>query len=821
MNSDPHNPQTPPESNDAPGASLPVPTTPTLPTKRGNQGLGSVGSMVLRPLLSLRSRPVSLQKEEERLPRDTAVHLTFSALLLTIFISLIMAVPILPGQVQVADGMPATQDIFADSSLRYESKLLTNKAREEAVSDLANEVWIQDTEVVQRQRSILLHNLAVLDRLRASDSSVIDPGTESQFTTFQIITPTQVMSTAIVSLNDSDFRFWRESVVLPAFDRLMRERRMSSQEDVEAARASLPTVLMTALSADEKAVAVDFISPLLQVNVRLDEEQTRQRREAASSRVKPIVVTVQKGEAILRQGEIATPDTIEKMQEAGLLNRDISLQSIVGTTLIVGILMLLLHLYIYRHESQVGMRRKQLILVGMLLLVTMLAARIFLPGHALLPYLLPLASVSMLLAVLLSPNLAMLVTFILSALLGMVINGGLSMDLPIYYFVGGLTGIFTLTRIEKVNTFALAGSAIAVASFVTAITLRLLGGSALDWTVVGELSLAALFNAGISTSITYAAFSLLGTLFGITTPLQLMELAHPDQPLLRRLMREAPGTYHHSLVVGNLAERAAETIGADPLLTRVCAYYHDIGKVERPFYFIDNQSGIRNVHDEMDPHSSAKIISEHVRDGIRLGQKYKIPRRVLDAIPQHHGTMLIKFFYYKALEKDPTVSQDDFRYPGPKPRTKENAILMLADGVEATVRAMAQSGALDKLAGSNSDATEGSDLYTDKLSLPEDAISQVVHKTISERIEDGQLDECDLTVRDIARIQEAFVSMLKGIYHPRVSYPESPKARAENAVAESPLVVAQPASNGYAASNAIQAKGSQTIADPQHQTVDI
>jgi membrane-associated HD superfamily phosphohydrolase len=229
---------------------------------------------------------VSLQKEEERLPRDTAVHLTFSALLLTIFISLIMAVPILPGQVQVADGMPATQDIFADSSLRYESKLLTNKAREEAVSDLANEVWIQDTEVVQRQRSILLHNLAVLDRLRASDSSVIDPGTESQFTTFQIITPTQVMSTAIVSLNDSDFRFWRESVVLPAFDRLMRERRMSSQEDVEAARASLPTVLMTALSADEKAVAVDFISPLLQVNVRLDEEQTRQRREAASSRVK-------------------------------------------------------------------------------------------------------------------------------------------------------------------------------------------------------------------------------------------------------------------------------------------------------------------------------------------------------------------------------------------------------------------------------------------------------------------------------------------------------------------------------------------------------
>jgi putative nucleotidyltransferase with HDIG domain len=253
-----------------------------------------------------------------------------------------------------------------------------------------------------------------------------------------------------------------------------------------------------------------------------------------------------------------------------------------------------------------------------------------------------------------------------------------------------------------------------------------------------------------------------------------MELAHPDQPLLRRLMREAPGTYHHSRVVSNLAERAAEMIGADALLTRVSAYYHDIGKVERPYFFIDNQSGMANVHDEMKPRESASIIANHVLDGVRLGQKYRLPRKLLDAIPQHHGTMLIKYFYVKALEEDPNTNPDDFRYPGPKPQTKENAILMLADGVEATVRSMAQSGALDKMA-SNSDATESATLYNDTASLTEDAISSVVHKVIGERIEDGQLDECDLAVRDIARIQEAFVSMLKGIYHPRVVYPEAPK----------------------------------------------
>jgi putative nucleotidyltransferase with HDIG domain len=350
------------------------------------------------------------------------------------------------------------------------------------------------------------------------------------------------------------------------------------------------------------------------------------------------------------------------------------------------------------------------------------------------------------------------------------------MDLPLYYFAGGLAGIFCLTRVEKVNSFAVAGAFIALASFLTALSLRLLVGTPVDGTLLETLALEAIFVGGVAAAVTYASFSVLGTLFGITTPLQLMELAHPDQPILRRLMREAPGTYHHSLVVSNLAERAAEMVGADSLLTRVCAYYHDIGKVVKPYYFIDNQSGMKNVHDDLPPRESAAIIAGHVKDGLELGRKSGLPRRVLDAIPQHHGTMLIRYFYVKALRDDPNANPDDFRYPGPKPQTKENAILMLADGVEATVRAMAQAGALDKPALKNSDASESPGLYNNTAGLPDDVIADAVHKTISERIEDGQLDECDLTVRDIARIQEAFVSMLKGIYHPRVQYPEAPRS---------------------------------------------
>jgi hypothetical protein len=715
-----------------------------------------------------------------------------------------MTLPIQPNQVEIQPGMPAPQAILSPSYLNYPSKVLTDKARQKAFEEPVNQVWVQDTDLVERQHSALINALSIVDEIR-SNETLDDAVKRQRLSSLSGIELTPEEIGTLLTLSDSDYRYWRDNGVIPGFDDAMRERRITGESDVAAARDDLPNLIIPSLSREQRSAAIAFISPLLAVNMRLDEEQTRARQEAAAANVKPIFQTVQKGEAILRQGELATPEAIEKMQEAGLLNRGISLQHVVGVTGIVSLLMVLLHLFIYRYVPQVWQRQKQLILVGGLLVFTVAVARFFLPGSSLLPFALPLAAVSMLLAVLLNVNLGVLVTFVLALLVGMTLGNAPSMDLPIYYVVGGLAGIFTLTKVERVSTFLRAGFYITVASFLAALMLRVLAGGLLDGAGVGQLALAALFNGGMSAIITYTSFSLLGMLFGITTPLQLMELAHPDQPLLRRLMREAPGTYHHSLVVSNLAERAAEMIGADPLLTRVCAYYHDIGKVERPYFFIDNQAGRSNVHDELNPWESARIISQHVLDGVRLGQQAGLPRRVLDAIPQHHGTMVIKYFYYKAQEQDPGANPDDFRYPGPRPQTKENAILMLADGVEATVRSMAQSGALDPAlrsgvqgAGSqvaNSDASESPGLYNDAATLPDDAIANVVHKTISERIEDGQLDECDLTVRDIARIQEAFVSMLKGIYHPRVAYPEAPRAAQPAAEAE-PAVHAP--GNGHA-----------------------
>ncbi|MDQ5826257.1 MAG: HDIG domain-containing protein [Chloroflexota bacterium] len=769
-------------------------TQPHKPTATGARRQSQQLASAMRLRLPFRSRPVSPIAGEAEPYKGRPRHVVLSAIFLIVVLTGIMVVPFQPGQDSIEAGVPATQDIFSPTFLRYESKVLTDQAREKAMQSPSNEVWVQDAEGVQRQRSILLNNLSIIDTVRNNQDPNPDPGRE-RIRTLQDTPLTQAQMDLLLEMDDSDYRYWRDNAVIPGFDAVMKSRRVTSEADLNAARASLPDLLVPALTSDQEAVAVAFISPRLSINMALDEAQTEQRRQDAAATVKPVVVEVQRGETILRQGELITPEAIEKLQEAGLLSRQLSPQNVLGTAGIVGLLMLLLHIYIYRNTPQVWRRHKQLALVAMLLIITIGTARLILPGHSLLPYLLPVAAVSMLIAVLLSADLAVVVTAVTSVLLGVMLSNGLSMDLPVYYFVSGLTGIFSLTRIEKVSTFARAGFFIACASFAAALVTQVLSVGVPDWYSVGLLLLAAGFNGGISTSITYAAFSLLGTLFGITTPLQLMELAHPDQPLLRRLMQEAPGTYHHSLVVSNLAERAAEAIGADTLLARVCAYYHDIGKVEHPEAFIDNQSGMANLHDRLSPAESAHIIAGHVRDGVKLGQRYKLPKRVLDAIPQHHGTMLIKYFYYKAAAVDPNVSQDQFRYPGPRPQTKENAILMLADGVEATVRSMAQSGALDKMATAaaaattNSDATESPSLYSDHASLPADVIAEVVHKIISERIEEGQLDECDLTVRDLARIQEAFVSMLKGIYHPRIVYPEPPAKQARQAPIAKPVEV--------------------------------
>jgi hypothetical protein len=334
--------------------------------------------------------------------------------------------------------------------------------------------------------------------------------------------------------------------------------------------------------------------------------------------------------------------------------------------------------------------------------------------------------------------------------MGLAVVAGLtnSADLGpvVYAAAGGFASLVIILQAERLNAFVRAGLVLAMVNVTVVVAFSLLEG--LDATGVAQLASAGLVNAALSVVLAIGGFAVLGNVFGILTIFQMLELANPSNRLLRRVLLETPGTYHHSVMVGNLAERAAETIGADPLLARVAAYYHDIGKMKNPLAFIENQAGGPNIHDELnDPQTSAQIIAAHVRDGVELAQEYRLPPQIAAFIPQHHGTSVMGYFHGKALEASEEADADRYRYPGPKPQSREAAIVMLADGVEASVRSLPQK---------------------------EDAeIREMVDRIVDGRLADGQLDDSDLTLRDVERIRGSFVEQLLGMYHQRISYPEN------------------------------------------------
>jgi hypothetical protein len=361
-------------------------------------------------------------------------------------------------------------------------------------------------------------------------------------------------------------------------------------------------------------------------------------------------------------------------------------------------------------------------------------------------YLVPFAVVPMLVGMLIDQQLAVVVAVILGVIAGY--TSGSAMDVGAMVMLGGAVAALRARHVERLSAFFWAGMIIALTNLMV-ILIFLLPSADLDSTTLLSVSIMALVNGGLAAATTAVLFAPLGNLVGATTVLHLLELAHPSQPLFRRLLLEAPGTYHHSVVISTLAERAAEAIGADSLLARVGAYYHDIGKVTRPYLFIENQVDGVNIHDTLDPKTSAAAIIAHVTDGLDLARKYRLPKQIRDMIPQHHGTKLAGFFYSRARAIDgDAVDQADFRYPGPKPQTREAGILMLADGVEAAVR-------------SSSDHSQ-------------EKIERIVNDIVAAQLTDGQLDECTLTLRDLKLIRSAFGGVLQGVYHPRIEYPALP-----------------------------------------------
>ena len=440
-------------------------------------------------------------------------------------------------------------------------------------------------------------------------------------------------------------------------------------------------------------------------------------------------------------------ESAEETAALGVQSTQPEWHDIVGTVLFVSMLIAILGFYLWSVRRDVLYDRKRLTLLSLLVVATGAAAKLIIPGHALLPYLLPVATVSMLVSVLFDTQLAIMVSLVCSLFVGFVSGG--SLDLMVYTLLGAVVAGLAVSHLERLSTFAWAAWAIAFVNSVVAVSFRLLSPS---YDLLGLLQLVgvSVANGMLSASLAFAALFWLGGILGAATPVQLLELVRPTHPLARRLLLEAPGTYHHSLIVGNLGERAAELVGADPLLVRAAAFHHDVGKVLHPYFFVENQASGENYHQQLDAKTSAQIIISHVKESLELARKYHFPEAVSSIIAQHHGTTSVGFgqFYQQACKEagGEPVNEADFRYPGPRPHSREAGIVMLADSIEAAVRASHPDSPCD--------------------------MERIVRKITNDRLVSGELDECELTLCDLGHIRDAFIDVLQGVFHPRIQYPE-------------------------------------------------
>ncbi|MBI5649188.1 MAG: HDIG domain-containing protein [Chloroflexi bacterium] len=525
----------------------------------------------------------------------------------------------------------------------------------------------------------------------------------------------------------------------------IRPRELPTHTTRLASRVSL------ALPAEQADLVTQWAKSFVVPNTFFNPQKTEEQRALARDRVGTVYRSLEKGEAIVREGQIVTPLAYEALDAVGLLAQNRALTDYAGPVLIACALIALLGIYLARLRLALFTRPRAVALVAFIILAFALGARVVAPSPTLLN-LYPLSAAAMLLAVLLDAPIALGASFVLALTAGFFAPD--PFPSVVYALAGCMIAALSLGRIERLQAFLWSGTYVALMNAVISAAFQITARDA-SWATVSQAILIALGNGALSGLIAFGSLFVLGKLFGITTPLELLDLSRPTHPLLQKLLIEAPGTYHHSLIVGHLAEQAAHRVGADALLVRVGAYYHDVGKTYASPSFVENQLDGVNIHDTLTPTASASVVIEHVQRGITLARRYKLPERLIEFIPQHHGTTLAAYFHRKAMRAngDVPIVEKDFRYPGPKPQSREAAILMLADGVEATTRAE-RPGSLDQ-------------------------IRAIIDRIVNERLRDGQLDECELTLRDLEQIKVAFTGVLQGLFHPRVKYPDPPPENVE------------------------------------------
>ncbi|MFS0786281.1 HD family phosphohydrolase [Shouchella sp. 1P09AA] len=668
---------------------------------------------------------------------------------------------IIPEQLEVNLSEPAEQDIRAPMTV--ENRVATEQRRTEAVSSVESQM--RHNQNYEEDRVQQVNDIFTIIRLvREQDASEDEDEAASVSDQIEDIRADLSASTnadlpdealeILVTASDFQFQSAHEAAVNTVHEIMSQPIKVGDlQESKQEAEEQILEV--TSLSQEVRDSIIDVVDLAIVFNVTYDSEATQRLRQEAADSVDPVLI--REGELIVKEGDLVTYEMYEQLRLVGLLDEATIIFPYIGLALFVVLLVGMLTFFLNDSNTSVATNNSHLLMFSIVFTVILVLMKLYsyletvisVPGIG---YAVPAAAGAMLLTLLLHPKIAIVTSFLFAIIGSVFYNHDSSSTFAFVYgfyiLVGSLTGIYFLNQSNKATRILKAGFFVLCANSLTVVALLLMKSIYLNWVELGFYFLAAFLAAFVASVLTIGLLPFIETGFGVLSTARLIELSNPNHPLLRKILTEAPGTYHHSVVVGNLAEAACETLGENGLLARVGAYYHDLGKTRRPRFFIENQLKGDNPHDKISPQLSKTIIISHPYDGAELLKQHKMPREIVDIAEQHHGTSLLKFFYYKAKQDDDKqhIPEIQFRYPGPKPQTKVTSIISIADSVEAAVRSMQKP--------------------------TPDKVEQLVDKIIKDKLEDGQFDESDLTLKELNQIKLSMCETLNGTFHQRIEYPD-------------------------------------------------
>lgn len=648
-----------------------------------------------------------------------------------------LAVRVVP--LGLEEGRPAPRTFRAPRSIQFVDEAATDALKTTA-ANAVEPVYVFDEAARSDARSAIVGFFSAASSARVTYSADATAQVASLIANYGSQVDTDVAE-AVTALPDASLQVVARNV--EALVSGIMSGRIAEGDLAAAANQLANSADLISLTLAERhavvAVGQSFLAPTLVV----DEAATTRARDEARGRVVPVVIVVQEGQNIVEKGDIVTSEDIELVRSLGGLERGVGAWSVLAGIAAMSVLIAAAGAYLMTYEPRVWGRMRDLLLLGTLLLGMMYVTRLIsLLAPELSAYLMPVALAPILATLLVDGRSAVVLT-ILTTVAALLLGyaGGVQV---VATLIASLTAIVVVNGISRRSQLFSVGvflvGLMGIASFIASLASGTPVAGAL---VSGAYGMAG----GLGTAV--LAIGLLPFfefVFGVTTDITLLELGSPGHPLMRRLMTEAPGTYSHSVMAANLAESAAEAVGANGLLARAGAYFHDVGKIRRPAFFVENQAGGTNPHDTTDPALSARIITAHVREGVELATEYGLPLEVVDIIAEHHGTSVVSYFYDKASKGGTTVHEADFRYEGRRPTSREAALVMLADAAEAAVR-------------------------TVDTPTPE-RIERMLRAVVRTKVDDRQLDASALTMADLERIVGIYTRILASYYHPRIEYPE-------------------------------------------------